>query len=297
MGTYEGLMVGAHRGGLNIARWLSREGSEGLGRRVAVADPVAGRAQFLARALGGRTAGAEVRAFEQPGAALLPTLDSNGTMVLASDTPSSLAEVLDQRGSAQQAAWQIAGRAPGGAGAAVFALRGTVLRGDGESAWASAALLGALARVAPPQSSRVITAQDALAAVVLAPLRDRVSRQTARHLATLERDPWDLDGTPLSIVQGEVPQPLRVVAGEDGARWRAVRERALGEAGEVPAGRWSDAGAEGRYLVVAVVVALARVEFVTVRATRSDRRSVAGVLTVDSPPEPERATSAAVMTD
>lgn len=299
MEEHEGLMVGAHRGGMNIARWLSRDALAGLGRRVGVADPVPGRARFLASGLGERSTGITVRAYEQPGAAMLPTLAPDGVMVLAADTASSLEEALTRRGGQQQATWQIAGRAPGGAGAAVFALQGTVLRGDDETARASAALLQSLSRIAPAQSSRAITEQDALAAVVLAPLRDRVSQQTARHLATLERDPWDLDGSPMSIVQGEVAQPLRVVAGSAQARWGAIREQALTEAGALPRTRWSDAGAEGRFVVIGVVMMAApRVEFVTVRATSSDRRSVAGLLTIDVPPEsPAMASGATVLTD
>lgn len=295
--THDWILSGAHRGGASIARALTQRAVAALGDRVAVADPREGRALFLGEGLRRRFGGLAVRAETRLGEELLPSLARGGVMVLASDTPQSLGAALTRRAPSQRATWQIAGRGPGGAGAGVFALRGTVLPGDDGAELASRALLTALGAIAPSASSRAMTDDDPLGAAVLAPLRAQSAAQTAAHLGTLDRAPWELEGGALSMIQWDEPHPLAVISASPDDPWRRRRELALAGVASIDRAQWTDGNALGRFAVVAVVVSdVPRVDFITLRATRSDRRALAGLMTLDVPPAPTP-TTRAVLTD
>jgi hypothetical protein len=152
-------------------------------------------------------------------------------------------------------------------------------------------------------SSRVLTAEP-LTAVVLQPMRALAARQTVRHLAAPDRDPWDLPGGPLSVAFGATLYPLVPVQGAPQDRYAHRKALALDTTGTVSAARFV-----GRCVVVAVVVPeTLSIDFIKVVQNSPGQRRVDGVTRfapVPPPAEPRptpvavpaSATAAAVFTD
>jgi hypothetical protein len=136
----------------------------------------------------------------------------------------------------QRATFQLVGRGPGGHAGVRTAFQGTLVPGDRDTEHRTLLLLGTLERLTQSASSRVLTGSDPLTAVVLKPMRDLATRQTIRHLAELDRDPWDLSGSPLSMVKGATVYPLVPVQGQPHDQYTHRKALALDVAGTLPAG-------------------------------------------------------------
>lgn len=277
------LLQGAHRGGTSLLHAMPPTAATALGQSLCVADPLPARAATLAQTAARRWPMVDVAAVEAPGVRVVGQVAPRGTLLLASDTASSLVDSLAQKVLTQAALWQIVGRGPGGTAGMRFALQGTLVAHDQPGTTESLALLQTFAALAPPASSRALTATDALTAQVLTPLRDAATRQTAMQFGMLHRAPDDLPHGAITLHGGVKPYPVRVRAVE-GLSATERRTVALEVAGEVPARQRADRGPLGGFVVVAVVsVSVARVELHTVSLRAADRRRTEG-LTVLAPP-------------
>lgn len=277
------LLQGAHRGGTRFVEQVQAAPLYRYGRRLVLADPHPGRADFLARRARERFPGLETTALTGTGREALPLIGADDPLLLVSDSVDGLRQTLSARQASQPALWQIVGRGPGGNAGMRLGLRGTIVSRDETGAEDSDLLLEALARLAPPASSQALTGGDALTASLLAPLRDRTLSRTLRHLEELERDPAELTGGPLNLVQGQEVLPLKPVRSEPGMRFRQMKEQALEVMDQVAQGQWLDRGILGRYLMVAVIVGEAAVHFLTLAQSRQGRRRVEGLHTLEAP--------------
>ena len=219
------------------------------------------------------------------------------TVVLTLDTPEDTIATLHARLSSQRVSFQITGRGPGGVAGTRLAIQGTICPDDHDTARDTLLVLQTLAGMSQAASSRILTGPDPLSAAVLSPLRQAVSRQTARHLAEREREPEDLSGGPLSVGFGMTLNPLIPVQGlsqDTNAQWQA---RALDAVGEAPAKRVLSRGVHGGFAYVAVVIPAPRaIHFVKVAQNRTGKRSIAGVTSFVSP-RVQQPSKPAVFTD
>lgn len=278
------LLQGAHRGGTTV---LSHCLARGLGterRHVCIADPAPGRAEALARAVRAQGTTLDLTAVDEPGHLAVQRVDVRATLLLASDTPSSLLSTLQGRRPEQTAHWQLCGRGSGGASARRFAVAGTVAgMGSGPGA-ESSLFLGALERLAPPATSRALVQDDAVTAATLGVLRDRVSRHTAARALDAHGPRSTRDGS-LTLFGGSEPMRLVAAAAPRDVSFTWRRQAAL----ELVGANGPGAGTASRRLV-RVAVALVdldrpAIHVLTVLRTRDDRRYLAGLHLI----EPARA--------
>ena len=133
-------------------------------------------------------------------------------------------------------------------------------------------------------SSLNLTGPDPLTAAVLQPLRQAASRQTAKHLAEKDREPWDLTGGPLSVCFGQTVHPLIPVQGGAQDTYAQRTALVLEYAGGLPAKQVLSRGAPSCMVVVAVVIPQPRaIHFMKVAQNRTGKRSIAGVTSFLSP--------------
>jgi len=288
------LLQGAHRGG---TRFVERA-SESVFRRhddhLVVADPRERRAEFLATRAQQRFPALNAVPLTATGRQALAFMEPDDPLVLASDTLGSLRETLAGRRRSQATFWQTVGRGPGGGAGMRLGLQGTLLPGDEAATRDSDRLLEALERLAPPASSRILTQTDALAATVLSPMRERVLSRTLRHLEETERDPEGLTGGPLSLVRNRDMLPLKPVRGENGMRFRLMKEQALETLDQVPEAWLQDRGTLGKYLMVALITGEEGIHLLTVAQSRRGRHRLEGLNTFAKPAE---AVAPAMFTD
>jgi hypothetical protein len=286
-------LYGSHRGGTSIVRALPEAVARRYSERWLLADPQEDRAALLAREVEERFPFVRPTALRATGQQALASAREDDTLVIAMDTIADTRETLRMRGR-RRASFQIVGRGPGGYGGVRLALQGTLVSGDRETEEGIDLLLSTLRATSRTASSRELTI-DPLAAATLRPLRELATRQTVRHLAERDRDPWDLSLGPLSLAFGPTAYPLVTASSGRSDRYRHRRDLALGLAARVrpPADREAARG----FAVVAVVVAEAElIQFFTIRRGAAGRPSVAAVTEL-SPPPPRVASSPAVFTD
>lgn len=227
------MIQGAHRGGRTLVARLAPSAATRMGPRVLLADPQEGRARSLGVIAAQRFPSIDVISEERSGAEAMAHVAEDATLLLVSDTAGGIHDTLTRRHPGQGALWQLVGRGPGGASGRRFGLQGTLVPRDHDGAHASKALLGVLDRLAPPRSSKALTAADPLTAQVLAPMRDAVTAQTAAQLALLHRAPEDLPFGPLTLHGGRAPYPM-IVRAVDTLRIEDRVTRVLDAAAEVP---------------------------------------------------------------
>lgn len=277
-------LYGNHRGGTSIVTTLPAEVAQRYEADWLLADPKEDRAEQLARVVQQRFPWVHPRPQRMTAQHALTHSRDDDTQVLALDTVADTMDTLAARRPTQRATFQLVGRGPGGYAGARTALQGTLAPGDHDTAHRTL-LLDTLEGLTQAASSRVLT-EDALTAAVLQPMRDLATRQTIRHLAEPDRDPWDLSGGPLSMVVGATVYPLVPVQGQPQDRYAHRKALALDVAGTLPAGRFVERGALGRFVIVAVVVPEDRtIHFLTVAQSRAGRSRVDGV-TIFAPPPP-----------
>lgn len=279
-------VYGNHRGGTSIALSLPASAA----RRFddwRLADPKEGRSELLAREVSLRHPGTRALALQEPARRAHLGAASDASVVLALDTVRDTAEVLDLRRADQRTTFQLVGRGPGGNGATLLGLQGTVLPGDASTAGQAALLLETLDVMAAAASSRALTSTDPLTASLLGPMRAGATRQTVRHLA----EAWDRDELPggaLSVAFGVVPLPLVVLPLEGALRYSLLNSLAVEAVGSIPLGQRLDRGPLGRQAAVALVAPRQAVHFVTVRESTTGRRRVEGVSTLQRVPDVAR---------
>jgi hypothetical protein len=289
------LLGGNHRGGEAIVRALQEKTVRRYEPDWLFADPKGDRAAQLARTAKDHFPTLRPKPLHMRVQDALPLSREHDTVVLALDTIGDTRETLAARRATQRVTYQISGRGPGGVAGSHIALQGTLCPGDRETQRAISLLLPTLGGMSQAASSRSLTGPDPLTAAVLQPLRQAASRQTARHLGELERDPWDLTGGPLSVFFAQTAYPLIPVHGGVQEKYSQRIALALESAGGVPASFVSKRGLPGLFVVVAVVIPQARtVHFMRVALHRTGKRRVAGVTSFVSPVTPS---ASAVFTD
>jgi hypothetical protein len=280
-------LYGNHRGGTAVVRNLPAPVADRFGAEWVLADPKEGRAEELAGAVARRFPGVRPTPLRMTAQEALRHSREADTLVLALDTVADSRETLALRGPGQRASFQLVGRGPGGTGGTRIGLSGMLVPGDRETEQRALVLLDTLDGMTRAASSRALTTADPLTAMVLQPMRERVTRHTVRHLAEKERAPWDLALGPLCVVLGATAYPLVPVVSTGQERYAHRRALALETAGVVPLTQWVDGGPAGRLLVVAVVIPEQRaVQFMRVAANRAGHRHLDGV-TIFSPPPPD----------
>jgi hypothetical protein len=286
-------LYGNHRGGLAIVNALSDETIRPYDPKWYLADPKAGRSAQMAGKLKARFPTLRPQPYVMRAQDALSYSGDDDTVVLAIDDIADTAATLHARRPSQRVISQIMGRGPD-AGTRI-ALQGTLTPGDQATESGSLLLHQTLGQMSRPASSRELTVPDPLSAAVLQPLRQVVSRQTARHLAEKEREPWDLSGGPLSVVFGQTLYPLLPVHGGAQEQYSQQTALALESAGGLPATYVSKRGLPGCMVVVALVLPDTRtIHFMRVALSRTGKRSVAGVTSFVAPVIPSQS---AVFTD
>jgi hypothetical protein len=293
------LFGGLHRGASAIVKELKDETTRLYGPDWLLADPKADRAAQMAGVLRYRFAALNPQPLSMRVQDALPYSRDHDTVVLALDTVADTSATLAARLPSQRVTFQFSGKGPGGAAGTRIAIQGTLCPGDEKSERAVSLLLPTLGEMSRAASSRDLTGPDPLTAAVLQPLRQVASRQTARHLAEKEREPWDMSGGPLSVIFGQTVYPLIAVHGGREEKYSQQAELALESAGGVPGASVITHGLPGCMVVVAVVIPHAQtVHFMRVALQRTGKRSVAGVTTFASPRVTQRSsTNVAVFTD
>ena len=281
--------IGNHRGGISIVKALPAEVANRYDPDWVFADPKEDRARKLALVAQNRFPELRPRPLLLRGQEAVAQTDDDDALVVAVDTLADTRETLAARKPAQRATFQVVGRGPWGNAGVRTAFQGTLTPGDHETERRADLLFDTLDGMTREASSRVLTGTDPLTAAVLKPMRDIATRQTIRHLAEKEREPWDLSRGPLSMVLGTNVYPLVPVEGQPDDRHTHRKELALDVAGAVPEAQLLDRGPLGRFVIVAVVIPedLA-IHFMTVAQSRMGRRRLDG-LTVFEPPVPSLA--------
>jgi hypothetical protein len=129
-------------------------------------------------------------------------------------------------------------------------------------------------------------------------MREAVTRQTVRHLAEAERDPWDLPIGPLCVVLGTNAFPLVPVRSNGAERYSQRKELALQAADAVPSEKWVDRGFRGHSVVVALLSPEDdTVHFMNVSRNARDRRRIDSLTIFDRRPAPEIPFEPGVFTD
>lgn len=292
------LCGGAHRGAWSIFNELQDKTVRLYGPNWLLADPKEDRAVQLARIAKERFATLRPQPLHMPVQTALSYSRDHDTVVLALDTIPDTTETLEARRASQRATFQFAGRGPGGSAGTRLAIQGTICPGDQDTEQGARLLLKTLGGMSQAVSSRVLRGPDPLTAAVLQPLRTLASRQTVRHLAEKEREPWDLSGGPLSVIFGQTTHPLVPVQGGAQDTYSHWKSCALDIAGRVSAKHFVECGPGSRVAVVAVVIPDAQaIHFVRIAQNRSGKRSVAGVTTFATPVTQRSSNNAAVFTD
>jgi hypothetical protein len=293
------LFGGAHRGALSIINELQDKTVHQYDPNWKLADPKADRAVHLAKFAQNRFPTLRPHPLPMRVQDALAFSNDHDTVVLALDTVSDIAEALAARRSSQRASFQFAGRGQGGSEVTRLAIQGTIYPEDHDTESAALLFLQTLDGMSQAASSRNLTGPDPLTAAVLQMLRQAASRQTARHLAEKDREPWDLTGGPLSVSFGQTVHPLIPVQGGAQESYAQRTALALEHAGGLPAQHVLARGVPGCMVVVAVVIPQARtIHFMKVAQSRTGKRSIAGVTTFQSPRvRPSSSIDAAVFTD
>jgi hypothetical protein len=293
------LIGGAHRGARTILTELTEATVRLYEPCWMLADPKEDRAAQLASIAKARFATLRPQPLPMPVQSALPYSRDHDTVVLALDTIADTVETLEARRAEQRVTFQFAGRGPGGSAGTRLAIQGTLVSGDQETEHGAQLLLRTLSGMSQAVSSRVLRGPDPLTAAVLHPLRTLASRQTVRHLAENVREPWDLSGSPLSVIFGQTTYPLVPAQGGAQEKYSHWKARALESAGGVPAKHSVECGPGSRVAVVAVVIPDQQtIHFLRVSENRAGKRSVCGVTTF-APPHvtPRSSNNAAVFTD
>jgi hypothetical protein len=287
------LIGGAHRGAESIFNHLEDKTVRRYDPNWILADPKPQRAEQLASMAQHRFPTLRPQPVQMRVQNALTLNRDHDTIVLALDTLEDTIATLEALLPSQRALFQITGRGPGGVAGTRLAIQGTIFD-EHDIARSVLLFLHTMAGISQAASSRNLTGPDPLSAAVLKPLRQAVSRQTARHLAERDRDPEDLSGGPLSVGFGMTLYPLIPVQGipqDTSAQWEA---RALNAVGEAPAKRVASRGMHGGCAYVAVVIPAPRaIHFIKVVQTPTGKRSIDGVTSFVSP----RVTQPAVFTD
>lgn len=288
-------ILGAHRGGRQFVFSLSPQSLSALNRNWIVADPKDDRAESLARFIPSRFPGVQAEALPIRAQEAVQQAPGESHLILATDTLESIRETLMQR-ERRPATFQIVGRGPGGNGGVRLGFQGTLLPGDAERAQEAWLLLDALEGMSKQASSRALTQADPLTASLLAPLRERVTERSARHVEFAERDPWDLPGGPLGLELGGTLLPARIASADGGLRFAEQQDLAMELAGSVPMPTWGRVGGMPTVLVVLVVRGQPEVQIFSV--TDGRRRRVTGRTRLGAPPQEKASiTQPAVFTD
>jgi hypothetical protein len=220
------------------------------------------------------------------------------SVVLALDTLADTTQTLEARLPSQRVSFQLVGRGPGDVAGIRLAIQGTLCPEDYDTEQRALLLLRTLSGMSQAASSRQLTGPDPLSAAVLTPLRQVVSRQTARHLGEKEREPQDLSGGALSVMFGPTVHPLIPVRGgsrDTHSHWEA---RALDTVSGLPANHFLSRGLRGGFAYVAVVIPEARaIHFLKVLQNRTGKRRIVGLTSFVSPVQRSAASASAVFTD
>jgi hypothetical protein len=296
MSTSNVLFAGLHRGGLSIVNAFPEKTTRLYEPDWLLADPKENRATQMAGILKKKFPELNPQPFQMRAQDALALSHDDDAIVLALDTVAATTAILQARRQSQRAISQIAGRVGGPAGTRI-GLQVTLTPGDQETESCALLLLRTLGQMSQAISSRVLTGPDPLTAAVLQPLRQAISRQTARHLAEKQRDPWDLTGGPMSVAFGHTVQPLLSVKGFPQDTYAQRKDRALDTAGGLPANSVIKRGLSGFMVVVAVVIPETGViDFMKVAQNRTGKRSIAGLTSFVSPRVQQQSQSA-VFTD
>ena len=290
------LFGGLHRGASAIVKELKDETTRLYSPDWLLADPKADRAAQMAGVLRDRFATLNPQPLPMRVQDALAYSRDHDTVVLALDTIADTTATLAARLPSQRVTFQFAGKGPGGAAGTRIAIQGTLCPGDEKSERSVSLLLPTLGEMSRAASSRDLTGPDPITAATLQPLRQAASRQTARHLAEKEREPWDLSGSALSVLFGQTAYPLIAVNGGREEKYSQLVALTLESAGGLPGNSVITRGLPGCMIVVAVVIPHAHtVHFMRVALQRTGKRSVVGVTTF----APQRASSSesAVFTD
>ena len=286
------LWGGTHRGALAIARQLTPETLNLYAPTVLLADPKANRAQQFGEFLRKQFVTLTTQPLRMRVQDALVEISGLDAIVLSVDTPDDIIITLIARRASERVTFQLCARGPGGAAGTRIGLQGTLTPGDEESQRSVSLLLPALSEMSRAASSRELTGADPVAAAVLQPLREVVSRQTAAHLAEKAYEPRDLTGSPLSVTFGQTLLPLLAVHGGAQEKYSQQQALALEHAGTLSGSVVSTAGQSSRMVVVALVLPRANtIQFMRVALTRAGKRHIAGVTTFAS------STESAVFTD
>lgn len=275
-------LYGNHRGGASIVNGLSQDTVRRYDRTWVLADPKEDRADRMAEMVRRRFPQTDPRPLRATALEALAQSGEADVLVLAVDSMADLTEALAARQPQQRATFQIVGRGPGGNAGVRLALQGTLAPGD-ETAAGALNLLGNLGGMSRTGSSRQLTLEDPLTAMLLRPIRDLAVRQTVLHLANPEYEPWDLSLGPLCVVLGSDAFPLVAADGSGSDRYSERRDLALETASAIPDRHWAHRRGRDRGAVVAVTEPTKRIiHFVKVTRNRQDRRRIAGVTTFET---------------
>jgi hypothetical protein len=286
-------LYGNHRGGTCIVRALPEPVARMYSDRWILADPKEDRAARLAREVEERFPFVRPTALRSTGQQAVVRADEDDTLVIAMDTVADTRDTLRMHGR-RRASFQVVGRGPGGYGGVRLAVQGTLVPGDRDTEEGADLLLSTLLGMSRAASSRELT-NDPLAAVTLRPLRDLATRQTVRHLAERDRDPWDMTLGPLSLAFASTSYALVTARSHPGDRYSHRRVLALEIASRVR-GAPGREHARGVAVVAVIVPEEDLIQLLTIGQSSTGRRAVSAVTEL-SPPPPRAASSPAVFTD
>jgi hypothetical protein len=149
----------------------------------------------------------------------------DGPRCLAIDEVKPMAKVIE-RDKVNPIIVQWIVRSPGEDGM-VTGFTGTLLPEDEETRREAMLLLDSLAPSAPPQSSRNLWSVNELNADKAWWMRQRISKDTTRRLASLDREPKGLTRDALTLFWSFERYPLKVVSRGENHTRREVEEKAL----------------------------------------------------------------------
>jgi len=278
-------IFGTNRGALSLFNELQDETVRLYDPNWNLVDMKVGRAAQLAKFARNRFSTLRPHPHQLRALDALPFSNDHDTLVYTLDSVRDIAEALAARRSSQRALFQCAGRGPGGSEGVHLALQGTISPEDQETEREALLFLQTLDGMSQATSSRILTGPSPLTSAVLQTLRRAVSSQTAKHLGEKNREPWDLTGGPLSVAfNGQTVYPLFPVQGRAQENYAQRTALALDIAGRLPAQHVLARGVPGCMVVVAVVIPQARaIHFLKVAQNRTGKRSIAGVITFQSP--------------
>jgi hypothetical protein len=279
------LIGGAHRGAVSILNELQDKTVRQYDPNWEIADPKDNRAAQLATFARNRFPTLRPHPHQMWVQDALVFSHDHDAVVLALDNVRDIAEALAARLPSQRASFQFAGRGPDGVSGTRLAIQGTICHEDHETERDSLLFLHTLSEMSPAASSRRLTGgSDPLSAAVLQPLRTAASRQTAKHLAEREREPWELSGGALSVCFGHTSFPFYAVPGHPQDTHAQWKDRALDTVSALPANHFLSRGLRGGFAYVALVIPDARaIHFMKVARSRTGKRSIAGVTSFVSP--------------